>query len=34
MATTIKHDETALAPAESFVPRHIGPGPADIDKMV
>ena len=34
MATTIKHDETALAPTESFVPRHIGPGPADIDKMV
>ncbi len=34
MATTIKHDETALAPAESFVPRHIGPGPADMDKMV
>ncbi|HEX2723095.1 MAG TPA: aminomethyl-transferring glycine dehydrogenase, partial [Gemmatimonadaceae bacterium] len=34
MATTIKHDKTALAPAESFVPRHIGPGPADIDKMV
>ncbi|MEO8576755.1 MAG: aminomethyl-transferring glycine dehydrogenase, partial [Gemmatimonadales bacterium] len=34
MATTIKHDETALALPESFVPRHIGPGPADIDKMV
>ena len=34
MATTIKQVESALAPAESFVPRHVGPGAADIDKMV
>ena len=34
MATTIKHDDSALAPSESFVPRHIGPGASDIDKMV
>ena len=34
MATTIKQDHTALAPAESFVPRHIGPSAADIDAMV
>jgi glycine dehydrogenase len=34
MATTIKDVDTALAPAESFVPRHIGPGSADIEKMV
>ena len=29
MSTTIKHAERALAPAESFVPRHIGPTDAD-----
>ncbi len=34
MATTIKHLESALAPAESFVPRHIGPSASDIEKMV
>src|SRR5215204_1805374 len=34
MATTIKHASSALAPVESFVPRHIGPSPVDIDKMV
>src|SRR5689334_13979777 len=34
MATTIKHASSALAPVESFVPRHIGPSPSDIDKMV
>src|SRR5687768_3433458 len=34
MATTIKQRDTALAAAESFVPRHIGPSAADIDKMV
>ena len=34
MATTIKHSERALAPAESFVPRHIGPTEADISAML
>ncbi len=34
MATTIKQIESALAPAESFVPRHIGPSASDIEKMV
>ena len=34
MATTIKHAERALAPAESFVPRHIGPTDADISAML
>ena len=34
MATTIKHPDAALAPVESFVPRHIGPGPEDIESMV
>ncbi|MEO8193911.1 MAG: aminomethyl-transferring glycine dehydrogenase [Gemmatimonadales bacterium] len=34
MATTIKQVETALTPAESFVPRHIGPTANDIKKMV
>jgi glycine dehydrogenase len=34
MATTIKQSASALAGAESFVPRHIGPGGRDIDKMV
>ncbi|MBA2708637.1 MAG: aminomethyl-transferring glycine dehydrogenase [Gemmatimonadaceae bacterium] len=34
MATTIKHADNALAPAGSFVPRHIGPAAADIDTMV
>nr|MDQ3081459.1 aminomethyl-transferring glycine dehydrogenase [Gemmatimonadota bacterium] len=34
MATTIKQIESALAPAESFVPRHIGPSSSDIEKMV
>src|SRR5687768_17539606 len=34
MATTIKHAERALAPAESFVPRHIGPTDADIAAML
>ena len=34
MATTIKHAERALAPAESFVPRHIGPTDADIAEML
>ncbi|MDO8502823.1 MAG: aminomethyl-transferring glycine dehydrogenase [Gemmatimonadaceae bacterium] len=34
MATTIKHVDSALAMPESFVPRHIGPGAEDIEKMV
>ena len=34
MATTIKHLDSALAPSESFVPRHIGPAASDIEKMV
>ena len=34
MATTIKQVDTALAPAESFIPRHIGPSAEDIEKMV
>src|SRR5688500_9421269 len=34
MATTIKQLDGALAVAESFVPRHIGPSAADIEKMV
>jgi glycine dehydrogenase len=34
MATTIKHAERALAPAESFVPRHIGPTDEDIAGML
>jgi glycine dehydrogenase len=33
MSTTLKMG-SALAAAESFVPRHIGPGAADIQKMV
>ena len=33
MATTIKQAR-ALAEAESFVPRHIGPSASDIEKMV
>ena len=34
MATTIKHAERALAPAETFVPRHIGPTEPDISAML
>jgi len=34
MATTIKQVDSALAPTESFVPRHIGPSAHDIEKMV
>jgi glycine dehydrogenase len=34
MATTIKDAERSLAPADSFVPRHIGPGPEAISKML
>jgi glycine dehydrogenase len=34
MATTIKHAHGALAPAESFVRRHIGPTEADVAEML
>ncbi|MBA3340245.1 MAG: aminomethyl-transferring glycine dehydrogenase [Gemmatimonadaceae bacterium] len=34
MATTIKHIRNPLAPADSFVPRHVGPGAEDIEAMV
>ncbi len=34
MATTIKDAGPALAQPESFVPRHVGPSSAEIDKMV
>jgi glycine dehydrogenase len=34
MATTIKDAERFLAPADSFVPRHIGPGPEAISAML
>src|SRR5438067_8694373 len=34
MATTIKDSARALAPTESFVPRHIGPTEADISAML
>jgi glycine dehydrogenase len=34
MATTIKDAERVLAPAESFVPRHIGPTDEDMSAML
>ena len=34
MTTTVKQTGPALAGFESFVPRHIGPSPADAEKMV
>ena len=34
MATTIKNATRVLAPAESFVPRHIGPTDEDISAML
>ncbi|MBA2688471.1 MAG: aminomethyl-transferring glycine dehydrogenase [Gemmatimonadaceae bacterium] len=34
MASTIKQAEGSLAPAESFVPRHIGPTPEDVSEML
>jgi glycine dehydrogenase len=34
MTTTVKQTGQALAGFESFVPRHIGPSHADIEKMV
>src|SRR6478735_5978791 len=34
MSTTIKHVEAAIPPADSFVPRHIGPDEKDVAEML
>src|ERR1700682_3937993 len=34
MSTTIKQLEAAIPPAESFVPRHVGPDDRDVAEMV
>src|SRR4051812_37110032 len=34
MSTTIKHVEAAIPPAESFVPRHVGPDERDVSEML
>ena len=34
MSTTIKHVDTAIPPAESFIPRHVGPDERDVAEMV
>src|SRR3954468_6322365 len=34
MSTTIKHVDAAIPPAESFVPRHVGPDERDVAAMV
>jgi glycine dehydrogenase len=34
MSTTIKHVEAAIPPAESFVPRHVGPDEQDVAEML
>ena len=34
MSTTIKHVELAIPPAESFVPRHVGPDESDVAEML
>jgi len=34
MSTTIKHVEAAIPPAESFVPRHVGPDRDDVVEML
>src|SRR6266571_5237993 len=34
MSTTIKHVEGAIPTAESFVPRHVGPGERDVAEML
>src|SRR6266513_3395876 len=34
MSTTIKHVELAIPPAESFVPRHVGPDEQDVAEML
>jgi glycine dehydrogenase len=34
MSTTIKQVESAIPPAESFVPRHVGPDDRDVAEML
>src|SRR5688572_10776005 len=34
MSTTIKHVADAIAPADSFVARHVGPDPSDVAAML
>jgi glycine dehydrogenase len=34
MSTTIKHVDAAISPAESFVPRHVGPDERDVAEML
>src|SRR3954469_14454713 len=34
MSTTIKHVDAAIPPAESFIPRHVGPDERDVAEMV
>src|SRR4051812_16818686 len=34
MSTTIKHVDAAIPPAESFVPRHVGPDDGDVAEML
>ncbi len=34
MSTTIKHVDAAISPAESFVPRHVGPNERDVAEML
>src|SRR6185369_17096195 len=34
MSTTIKHVDAAIPPAESFVPRHVGPDEKDVAEML
>src|SRR5258707_8693849 len=34
MSTTSKHVEAGIPPAESFVPRHVGPDEKDVAEMV
>ncbi|MEO7823531.1 MAG: aminomethyl-transferring glycine dehydrogenase, partial [Gemmatimonadaceae bacterium] len=34
MSTTIKHVADAIAPADSFVHRHVGPDPSDVAAML
>jgi glycine dehydrogenase len=34
MSTTIKHVADAIAPADSFIARHVGPDPGDVSAML
>ena len=34
MSTTIKHVEAAIPPADSFLPRHVGPDERDVAEML